>query len=146
MRCQHELLLAGLQNRLSFLWYLAGPSECFILGLMEHVGKSIKDKPHFKAAIRNFLTILCPQGAMGRYLIHMFHPSLGGMKVPDPLSQDWNDLKLFPDSQTNRSEFCDSLHMLWDQASLLWPPVMLCMPVQVQCCYYDDDDAADAAY
>jgi hypothetical protein len=73
---------------------------------MEHVGKAVKDKPHYKVAIRSPEALMCPQGALGRYLLHRFHPQGGHEDVPHPVDQGraWNALPLFPASNTGGGE------------------------------------------
>lgn len=71
---------------------------------MERVGKNVGHKPHFKAAIRHRQPLLCAQGALGRYLVHRFHPELRGAPIPDPLSEEWLKLVMFPESKTDAGE------------------------------------------
>jgi hypothetical protein len=69
---------------------------------MEHVGKAIKNKPQFKATIRNDKTVICPQGALARYLLQRFHPHGGQEAIPHPLTQEWNNMPLFPESRNGK--------------------------------------------
>lgn len=83
---------------LDYLACCAGPSPCYVVGIVELAHKTMKDQqrtPNFKGCIRHKLPMLCAQGALGRWLIAAY--TSGALPFPDPSNpSEWNTAMLWP--------------------------------------------------
>jgi hypothetical protein len=76
----------------------AGPSPCYVVGIVELAHKTKKEQQagaNFKGSVRHKLPLLCAQGALGRWLIAAY--TCNNLMFPDPDDPDaWNKAMLWP--------------------------------------------------
>jgi hypothetical protein len=79
---------------------LAGPSKCWVVGLVQLMGKTLGDGFAAKGALRHKEPLLCAQGALGRWLITRF--TLQEEAFPGPTSPEWKETMLWPAREPTR--------------------------------------------
>lgn len=71
----------------------AGPAQCYAVGVVQRVGKTLNGGMAIKGGIRHRDEVLCSQRGLGAYLVGRF--TLGGEQFPWPTSAEWGDVYLF---------------------------------------------------
>lgn len=73
--------------------------------ITQHVGKTIGNgQKAFMAFIRHKNPLMCPQGALARWLLARYHVGLGGKRVPSV--NELGSVRLFPGKATGDGEGC----------------------------------------
>lgn len=73
---------------------IAGPAPAWVVGLVQLMGKTLGDGFAAKGCLRNKDPLLCPQGALARWLISRF--TCEGEPMPDPTTEEWRETMLWP--------------------------------------------------
>ena len=87
----------------SSIWLFVGPDACFAIDALLKGGKTQKDgRPRKTSCLRNVITEVCPQGALGQHLCAQY--TIEGMPFPDITDQEvWTKAALWPGDHVNKN-------------------------------------------